>query len=459
MDQIELTITTGYVSNWTTADALRELVANAVDGQERGRSNGTGQMEFGLKDGNLTILNRNTVIPVEAWLHGFSGSRGLDSTIGQFGEGLPNACMVLSRNGHRIEIYNGDQKWTPQIGRSATFDAELLIIPRRKVKHRNDYTVIISDVSEALWEEVKGRFLALDPEYDPEWTIRCSQWNRSKILLDDRYKGRIYCKGVYVQSREDISFGYDLDVELNRDRSIIEEWSLKYKLADALQDAVTNEPGRFRETVLPSFFSSTELVANDEYSCLTRTQVFKDMVLEEWATRYGCAYAVRDAETVELASRIGLRGIIVSPVVRQIIEEAKGSVAQMKERQELEVASYEDNHLTPVEHRRWDAALRVVKLVIPTLDLTQVRIVLFKGATTKYSDEDDQYLVARSMLESQSLAYRAAAHVGVMASGRTGYDAEIDILSSMLEEQAKMVQPEPIIDLPTLRRLLNQVEV
>lgn len=45
------------------------------------------------------------------------------------------------------------------------------------------------------------------------------------IILNPKYKDRIYSRGVLVTKTSDIGFGYNLDLPLNRDRNFITNYS------------------------------------------------------------------------------------------------------------------------------------------------------------------------------------------------------------------------------------------
>ena len=87
---MEYPISSNYVSAWTVQDATRELLQNAMD-------SGEWRVEA---DGSL--VNKGTLRP-EHFLLGCSEKTSSDA-IGQFGEGLKLALLVLARNGYTVSI-------------------------------------------------------------------------------------------------------------------------------------------------------------------------------------------------------------------------------------------------------------------------------------------------------------------------------------------------------------------
>ena len=61
--------------------------------------------------------------------------------------------------------------------------------------------------------------------------IECG--TRGRALLDPKYKGNIYVKGLYVCNRDFLEYGYDLApdlLKLDRDRSLVDSFDLQYAL-------------------------------------------------------------------------------------------------------------------------------------------------------------------------------------------------------------------------------------
>lgn len=220
MARIETSLHQSYQSRWTVGQALREIISNALDGETRFAPEGRGKMTIEYDDGTqvLCVSNENVTVPTKALLMGASSSREDAKLIGQFGEGLPLALLVLSREFYTVEIENGEEKWKPEIGRSSTFSEPVLIINTRKIQARRDFTVTIQGVTLKEYQEARRQFICLDPLLHEDNTFRTST---GAVLVSRHHKGRIYHKGVFVQTRTDVLFGYDLpQMTMDRDRNI-----------------------------------------------------------------------------------------------------------------------------------------------------------------------------------------------------------------------------------------------
>jgi hypothetical protein len=435
---IELTLSADYQRNeWGVAQALRELISNALDGQERGRSSGTGTMSFDYNRRSkvLTITNKDTTVPVDALLMGSSRSRENDDCIGQFGEGLPMSLLVLARKGVQVVIYNGDEKWTPEMVKSVTFGgAEVLSIKRRQmIKPRTDFVVEVHDMEAEEVEEMERQFLLLDRRFDPEMTVSGSYFSKTRVLLQDEYKGRIYNKGVFVTQRQDLSFGYDISAKLNRDRSIIDDYDLRSEIGHVLSDALTYEPEKFVEIVFPAIFETDGLETGSEYGSLSWSDKFADLVAERWVQTYGSGVlAVRRPEEIEDAARIGAKAVIASSLVRKIVNGRYGSLTDLEAEAETKVLeTFDLSTLTPDEHAHFDRAEKLLYQACPAAKNRRVEIARFGGTKRDYVFQDNVAYISRWTLADARSAMKIMARVGCEVEGNGSMEQQVDILARM----------------------------
>ena len=57
------------------------------------------------------------------------------------------------------------------------------------------------------------------------------------VLLDERFAGKVFVKGLYVCDKEQLEYGYDLEpslIKLDRDRGLIDSFNLQYSLGKLL---------------------------------------------------------------------------------------------------------------------------------------------------------------------------------------------------------------------------------
>lgn len=440
MALIELTLSPEYQrSEWGVKEALREIISNALDGQTRGKPYGTGKMslEYSKRGKVLRIKNEKTTIPTSALLMGASGSRGNDDCIGTFGEGLPMSLLVLARKGMEVVIFNGKEKWTPSLAHSERFETTLLTIQTRQlVTDRDDFVVELHDIEPDEYEMAQSMFLSLDPRFDPEQRLE-GMFSKAAVLMQPELKGRLYNRGVFVQKRDDLLFGYDLDTRLNRDRSIMDEYEVKHKINDALDNVLDQHPERFAEEILPMLFYGHEsLEGMSDWGSLHYSSKFKELITNEWESKYGAdCIAVRSEEELQQARNIGLRAVIVGPMVRRVMNEVNGSLADALTGQDAKVIRvYGLHELSGEEQMFFTQAESLVRAVSPVMTTVDVKIVEFGGKKREFGLYNSE--IARVMLMTEASAYRGLAKLASDAES-SGSDRVVEILSLMLVEQRR----------------------
>lgn len=195
---MEYPISSKYVKAWTVKDAVRELLQNAMDSGE-----------WRVEDSAL--INKGTLKP-EHFLLGCSEKSSSDA-IGQFGEGLKLALLVLARNGYEVTIFSGSSYYTASMRESATWPGQqVLCIDSTPYEDRNPGYTTIRTHPELHWQD--------DMLPDPE---------DYRILWDTP---KLYVKGLYVCDLAHFKHGYNFsprDIKLGRDRDVVSDFDLAYE--------------------------------------------------------------------------------------------------------------------------------------------------------------------------------------------------------------------------------------
>lgn len=370
--------------------ALREIGSNAIDGEERNRYLGTGKMsiEYSKRTSRLTVSNEGVVVPQTALLMGMSESRGDDSCIGQFGEGLPMALLVLARNNVSVTVYNGAEKWEPVIERNADYRNEpVLCIRRRKLRtERKDYTVEIDNITPEMYAEFCNQYLKLDADFDANM-VATSGNGRERILLQPRYYGKIYNKGVFVCSRKDLLFGYDLHGELNRDRSFMDEWTLKWNLGHLLTSCSRVAGDKFVELLTKALVDNQGVLeVSEDYGAVVNDAFLSDRLAQVFVEKYGSdAVAVESEEQAKEAKELGFRGVMASPLVRKVIDRKVGSLTALKERAQSAVQRKWSNvELTSHEASTFNLTVRLVQSAWPAARKMNFEVVSIASPAVRF---------------------------------------------------------------------------
>lgn len=232
MTKYELTIDESYCSDWSLANAVRELFQNSLD-EELQNPDNKSYFSYDSETKTLTIGNKNSSLSVETLLLGVS-SKKLDSrTVGQFGEGYKIATVVLLRNGKTVTFYNysNNEVWQPRMVKSRRYGGRnvptFFVDKAYKWKQAPDMnlTITISEIDEVEYEDIKKSILCLN-SYN---SIRTPL---GEVLMDSDYCGCVYVGGLFVCKKSNMKFGYNLlanNIKLDRDRKLVDTFSVSWE--------------------------------------------------------------------------------------------------------------------------------------------------------------------------------------------------------------------------------------
>ena len=235
MRKYELTLSPDYVSDWSAVDAVRELFQNALD-QEVMQKDNKMFFGYGRRSDNVGVLyigNKSSVLEAKTLLMGASTKRGNRDTIGKFGEGYKVATLVLLRLGFKVTFYNygAREVWQPRFVKSRRYGGENILTffindkwPWEKVPD-NNLTIEIEGITPELYKEIVETNLHLQ---DVGETIETSY---GRILLEERYKGKVFVNGLWVCNYDQYLLGYDFKpahIDIDRDRKLVSDFDLKW---------------------------------------------------------------------------------------------------------------------------------------------------------------------------------------------------------------------------------------
>lgn len=225
---IELSISKNYVSNWHLWEAMREIFQNAIDADKQGH-----KMSFNyLKDTEtLVISNDEAYLPLNSLVLGNSSKTDDDESIGKYGEGYKLALVVLLRLGYKVHITVGKDQWVPYFDKSKTLDTEVLMVKVLKGVNKvstNGTSFVVSGLTNENMRELSFRCLPLYNHMNYSiGDVLHSEYG--EILRNERFKGRFYVEGLYIQYDESFTMGYSFKnqyVDLDRDRRAINYYDL-----------------------------------------------------------------------------------------------------------------------------------------------------------------------------------------------------------------------------------------
>lgn len=218
MTTIELPLSRNYVRNWGIAEAVRELLQNAIDSPT--------PMEYAFIGDTLTIGNSDVTLDPKTLILGSTTKDDDDSKIGQFGEGYKIALLVLVREGIDVVVRNGDQDWVPSFRHSNTYGCEVLCIDIHQIDTvgaaRDRLEFRLSGLGHTAHNEIYESCLQMQDPMDD-----AIETPRGRILPSR--PNRLYVGGLLVCDT-DLNYGYDMKPEflrLDRDRMSVSDWDLR----------------------------------------------------------------------------------------------------------------------------------------------------------------------------------------------------------------------------------------
>ncbi|WP_331732647.1 hypothetical protein [Streptomyces sp. NBC_00989] len=236
VSELPYPIAEDYVKDWTSARALVELIANALDEDPHAH--------VYWSDGVLTIHDQGPGIPRTGLLLG--ASRKTSEQIGQFGEGKKLAALVLARDpeigtvqfdtvGYSFIPVLKPSTYLADIPGPAETHQSLVLHYQYWSTDRQHGTLISVPCPRKVADEAIGRVRYLNnPAYRPPL-------ESAEVILEGQ-PGRIFVGGILVSTDSRLAASYDLPLatakgEQNRDRTIVDGAALETHIRGALANS------------------------------------------------------------------------------------------------------------------------------------------------------------------------------------------------------------------------------
>lgn len=240
MKEYNFTITRNYVSDWGLIEGVREILQNAIDS--------SGEMSVSVDNNTLTISNKDVKLPIKSLLMGYGTKTNDSSSIGGKSEGSLLAIMVLIREGYNVLVTNDDEYWSPKFTYNKDLEEEILSIEVESSTPHHVFEYEISGLSEYDIETLLEEFPILDKEINGE-NYESVETQCGEIILDEKYRGRMFVEGLPIQRDDNFEFGYNFKTEyvkLDRDRKAINYYELRGLTAQSLVTAEECHPEIFK---------------------------------------------------------------------------------------------------------------------------------------------------------------------------------------------------------------------
>ena len=275
MAKVALSVSSDYLPNWGAYEGLRELVQNYIDSQDDCGVMGHISYEGGTYTGKVILTNHGAKeLNREALLFGVTSKANRTDQRGQFGEGLKVGTLALVRDNRAVTIRTQTENWTASLQRSTEFGGRkvLTFTTHKRQTVTNDVTVEIYPVYKEEWDKIAQSFMFMQEDVESKDSFH------GKLLTDEKHRNKVFAKGIFVKQMEDMKWGYDFStMNLNRDRSMIDEWDVRCNIVYLLTSLYHD--GQIKLADIRELFDNNHWEAQSSYAW-SSSDIIKDMLAE-----------------------------------------------------------------------------------------------------------------------------------------------------------------------------------
>jgi hypothetical protein len=473
---IELTISTNYVKDWGLKEAIRELIANALDAERL--QDHLMEVEHDEELRQLTIASAGARLQPKHLLLGVS-EKGGEESIGRFGEGFKCAVLVLLRLGKSVRFETGKQVWQPRFVKSKTFDMPVLAFDiTTSSKEVDAIRITVSGLSAEDWDEAKTMFRFMQAWGEVELVDMVSWWTgapknqRATVVKDTDLKGFIYVGGVYVGKDPDLLYGYDLPptcVRLDRDRRAVNIAELGSVFSEIHQARWLRAVEKEDAKAITEFWDALsqwprELQALESWA----SDKFHESITAHFAKLHGeDALAVSAQEDMDAAIDLNEKAVFVPLGVKKVIRQKRTLDDARREKASDVKESFRLEDLTDAERRKMETAWSYVaeaanQVLVGGLSNVEIQAAHFisskvLGRFTKNMAGTVTIMISRTLLQPDSpfgqlvvTMIHEAAHVHNINHGPGMLDVYELITAKILD--VALVPDAPKVEMPVVRK-------
>lgn len=346
---IELTLSTEYAATWGLAEAFREFAQNGLD-QERSSDDAAFTIRYDADMLTLEFANEKTTLDVTTLLIGMSSKREDEDTVGKYGEGYKLGMLAALRKGKSVEVRTGRERWRPMFKRSEVFNVPVLGIEISSgMAEVGATTFTISGVTAEEWEELRHLCLRTQNVFETIG-VEYRRWSNESakpalVLCDMSQKGRLYVGGLFVCTRDDITYGYDLPpaaIELDRDRRYVNDYSLKIVLSRLWQCVyvkASNDGDEARMEIARLVIGGVGLEAMgfDDDTDYVIDSDFRNRLHNWYRERHGDAHPVGSLQSAVAMQKLGRKHAMVPGRIAKMLARLYPSIEKLEEEQKQSV--------------------------------------------------------------------------------------------------------------------------
>jgi hypothetical protein len=442
--KFQLTISDSYVSDWGIWEGIRETIQNALDARDKGHPM---HIRYNETDGMLTVANFGVELDRSVWLMGVTSKADDADARGHFGEGLKLGALALVRAGRKLQIINHNENWDCTLAESKVFAGQqvLTVSTRRRSTPSQCFCVRIECTPEE-WADFQLRFI------DLQQGLTAVETSEGQILTDEQQRGRLYVKGIHVETKENMAAGYNLtgNVRTDRDRRMVNSFDFEYHIGHAWVQALCDGLVTPERLLVHLQSGCQDAKGLGQRYC---PETHLERVAQAWLQLYGeHSIPVKDQAGVNDAGHLGKLGLITTPEVCSFFSEhPELSLEKLRSgRRGDVVATYGTTDLSGSEQRNLSLALSLIEPAVTGLHMAPIaqrlQVVDFRDdsilGTHQFDSDSESFLirVSRKTLDAAESTIRVIVHEAAHDYGSDGsaqhQDTEAKLFSRIITQLA-----------------------
>jgi hypothetical protein len=402
MARIELTIAQNYV-NWGLWEGLRELVQNGLDAQTDGHKF---SITYSKENRNIVLITEGVTLATKTLLVGYSTKRDRKDMLGQYGEGYKLGLLALVNKGHPVQVYTGNEVWTPRVEPSKQFGGVPVLVINtdiNRLKLDGNTLIVINNISQKDWDEQRAKFLCFD---EPKNVIKT---RLGSILCDPRYVGHIYIGGIFVQKVEKLVYGYNFApnvVGVDRDRRMVNRSDVNWVTASMWQVALLTGSVDIKKVT----HLLTHPDATDGDSLAAMWGDHRTKIAEDFLANNPGAIPVSTSEEKTKLEFFGKTAVVVGPKMLGAMGDKVPRFADiLKQAAEAPSDPIPEQDLTQLERDSLYAAFNRMTQVT-AISRSDIDIVTFKNGGFDGMYKAGRILLSRHVLQSAKGTLKTMVH-------------------------------------------------
>lgn len=233
------------LNDWSTSDAIREIIANAIDEANLTQTQKP-IINYDENNQSLIITDFGRGIKIDNFTQNENDEkRNCNQMIGKFGIGLKDAIAVLFNNNKKIIFNSMFGSFTPTLLNKSGIDEQIPTIhiqynPENKIAIGT--TVTIKNCSKDEYLKALDNFLIFAPHKS---IFKCEM---GEIFIKNDISSEIFLNGMKISNDDDFLFSYNitnpdskLKASINRERKSLSRSIYSNSIIKLLSKAIENK--------------------------------------------------------------------------------------------------------------------------------------------------------------------------------------------------------------------------